>query len=245
MTGQPPAAGRDARVDPSGTIPAADVDGRRSRWTQHRVERRTLFVAAGAHAIDIWGPNASAEQIAEAAGVSRTVLYRYFRDREDLRQAIADQVITTVLANVLPELQVGPQSTPRDIITAAVSVIMSWLDEHPNLYRFLRGRRDGALDSVETTLADHIAALLRTMMMLFGIGNEISEPGAYGIVGFVEATGGWWLEHRTMSREAVIDLVTNGVWNLLDGTARGHGILVGYDEPLPLPLAALTGQEAT
>ena len=123
--------------------PATSEDGRRSRWTDHRVQRRAFFVAAGAHAVDRWGPGASAEQIADAAGVSRTVLYRYFRDREDLRQAIADRVITTVLEHVLPQLQVTEQSTPREVVTAAVSATVTWLDEHPNLYRFLRGRRDG------------------------------------------------------------------------------------------------------
>ena len=30
------------------------------------------------------------------------------------------------------------------VITAAIEVIVGWLDEHPNLYRFLRSRRDGA-----------------------------------------------------------------------------------------------------
>jgi AcrR family transcriptional regulator len=201
-----------------------------------------LFVAAGAHAVDRWGPGASAEQIADAAGVSRTVLYRYFRDREDLRQAIADHVIAAVLDNVLPKLQVTPQSTPHEIVTATVSALMTWLDEHPNLYRFLRGRRDGALDSVETTFADNVAGLLKASMVLFGIDAAVAEPGAYGIVGFVEATGGWWLEHRTMSREEVIALIADGVWHLLDGTARKHGIVVGYDDPLPTGPLARVGQ---
>ena len=90
----------------AGGIPSARADGRRSRWTEHRAQRRAAFVAAGAAAIDRFGAEASAEQIADAAGVSRTVLYRYFRDREDLRQAIADQVATTVIDSVVPQLAV-------------------------------------------------------------------------------------------------------------------------------------------
>jgi AcrR family transcriptional regulator len=200
-------------------------------------------VAAGARAIDEFGLNASAEQIAEAAGVSRTVLYRYFRDREDLRQAIADHVVRAVLDSVLPKIAIRPQATPREIIHTAVAVIVGWLDEHPNLYHFLRSRRTGAsLDSVEGTLADNIATILKTMMMLFGIESEQAEPGAYGIVGFVESVGSWWLEHRTMSRERLTDLVTVGVWHLLDGTARDFGIELGFDDPLPL--GAPTAQEA-
>ncbi|HJQ41830.1 MAG TPA: TetR/AcrR family transcriptional regulator [Jatrophihabitantaceae bacterium] len=225
------------------TSPAGDVpDGRRLRWTEHREHRRAAFVAAGAKAIDEFGPAASAEQIADSAGVSRTVLYRYFRDREDLRQAIADHVVRAVLDSVLPKLAISPEATPREIIRSAIAVIVGWLDEHPNLYYFLRSRRDGAsLDSVEGTLADNVAALLKTMMMLFGIDNEQAEPGAYGIVGFVESIGSWWLQHRGMGRERLTDLITIGVWHLLDGTARDLGIELGFDDPLPV--GALSAQE--
>jgi AcrR family transcriptional regulator len=218
--------------------------GRRLRWSEHRAQRRSAFVAAGAAAMDRYGPAASAEQIAEVAGVSRTVLYRYFRDREDLRQAIAEHVVRAVLDTVLPTLRLTPDSTPRHIITTAVGEIVQWLDEHPNLYRFLRGRRSGAsLNSVEATLADSVAALLKTMMLLFGVDNEQSEPAAYGIIGYVESAGGWWLQHRTMTRERFTTLVSNGVWHLLDGAARDHGIHVGFDDPLAP--ATRTRQETT
>jgi hypothetical protein len=144
---------------------------------------------------------------------------------------------------VLPKIAIRPDATPHEIIHTAIAVIVGWLDEHPNLYHFLRSRRTGAsLDSVEGTLADNIAALLKTMMMLFGIESEQAEPGAYGIVGFVESVGGWWLAHRTMSRERLTELVTVGVWHLLEGTARDFGIELGFDDPLPL--GAPTTQEA-
>jgi len=227
--------------------PEADSppDGRRLRWTEHRAQRRAAFVAAGAAAIDRYGPGASAEQIAEVAGVSRTVLYRYFRDREDLRQAIASHVVKAVLESVQPKLRLSPRTTPRDIITGAVSEIAGWLDEHPNLYHFLRSRRTGdSLDSVEGTLADNVAALLKIVMVFLGIESEVAEPGAYGLVGFVEAAGAWWLEHRTLSRQRFVELVSNGVWHVLEGTARDFGIDLAYDEPLPFG-AATAAKETT
>lgn len=219
-------------------------DGRRLRWTEHRAQRRDAFVAAGVAAVDRYGPGASAEQIAEIAGVSRTVLYRYFRDREDLRTAIADNIVRAVVDSVLPKLAIRPDATPHEIIRSAIDVIIGWLDEHSNLYHFLRSRRTGAtLDSVEGTLADNVAALLKTMMVLFGIDSEKAEPGAYGIVGFVESVGSWWLEHRPFDRDHATDQITMGVWHLLNGTAREFGIELAFDEPLPL--GALAPQETT
>ncbi|MEO8887912.1 MAG: TetR/AcrR family transcriptional regulator [Jatrophihabitantaceae bacterium] len=209
-------------------------DGRRLRWTEHRTQRRAAFVSAGVAAVDEHGPDANAEQIAEAAGVSRTVLYRYFRDREDLRTAIADHVVTAVVDSVLPHIAIGPAATPRSIITSAVEVIIGWFDEHPNLYYFLRSRRTGpGLESVENTLADRVSQLLKLALVLFGLDDQQAEPGAYGIVGMVESIGSWWLAKRTMSRARITAVVCEAIWNLLDGTARSNGIILGYDEPLP------------
>ncbi|WP_375480823.1 TetR/AcrR family transcriptional regulator [uncultured Jatrophihabitans sp.] len=211
------------------------------RWSEHRARRRVAFVQAAVAAVDEHGPGASAEQIADAAGVSRTVLYRYFRDREDLRSAIAEHIVRDVVGQVLPTLAIDERSTPRQVIVATIGVIIGWLDDHPNLYRFLRLRRDGSLDSVENTLAASVAALLKSVIMIFGIDDARAEPGAHGIVGFVEATGGWWLEHRTMSRERCIQIVSSGVWHFLEGTAREHGIEIGYDDPLPLGALTAAG----
>jgi AcrR family transcriptional regulator len=217
-------------------------DGRRLRWAKHRAERRAAFVTAGALAIDEHGPGANAEQIADAAGVSRTVLYRYFKDKDDLRQAVADEVVGRVIASVLPHLVLDAESTPRDVITSTTTTIIGWFDEHPNFYAFLR-EQQSSLGAVETTLADRVAYLLQGLMLFFGIDADQAEPGAYGLVGFVESSCAWWLSHRdqpaTMTRERFADSVCQAIWYMLEGFARTSGITIGYDDPLPF--AALGG----
>jgi AcrR family transcriptional regulator len=220
----------------------ATTDGRRLRWAEHRAQRRAAFVDAGVSAVDEHGPAASAEQIAGAARVSRTVLYRYFKDKDDLRQAIADQIVGRVIASVMPHLALDAESTPRDVITSTTSTIIGWFDEHPNFYAFLR-EQQASLGAVETTLADRVAYLLRGLMMFFGLPFDQAEPGAYGLVGFVESSCAWWLGRRdlptTMSRERFADSVCQGIWYMLEGFARASGITVGYDDPLPF--AATSG----
>jgi AcrR family transcriptional regulator len=218
-----------------GNSVASPQDGRRLRWAQHRARRRGAFVDAGVRAIDRYGPAASAEQIADEAGVSRTVLYRYFRDLEDLRQAIAEHVVDAVVGSVLPSLVLSPQATPRQIIGGAIEVIIGWLDEHPSLYFFLRGRRVGpSLDAVESTLADKVAGLLKVFLVSFGLDSDEAEPGAYSIVGLVESTGAWWLATRTMSRERITEFVCTSVWHLIEGITTAANLEVGYDDPLPI-----------
>lgn len=219
-------------------------DGRRLRWAEHRIQRRTAFVRAGVAAIDEHGTGASAEQIAAAAQVSRTVLYRYFRDKDDLRQAIAAEIVDEVISSVLPHLNLSAESTPREVITSSVGTIIGWFADHPNLYLFLREQHN-ELSAVEATLADRVAVLLQTVMALFGLDGEDAQPGAYGLVGFVESSCAWWLARRdqpgAMSRERFTDSVCRAIWHMLEGVARSNAITIRYDEPLPFA-ALLEGQ---
>lgn len=213
---------------------AAGTDGRRLRWAQHRTDRRAVLVAAGAAAIDEYGPQARAEQIAAVARVSRTVLYRYFRDRDDLRQAIADHLVDAVVRSTAPHLTLSAEVTPQRIIAPTITTIFTWLDEHPNQYYFLRAHRSGpGLDAVENTLADRVSDLLGLVLTLFGLDAREAEPTAFGIVGLVESVGSWWLPRRGLPRAEIVDIVCVAVWNLLSGTARANGLAIGYDEPLP------------
>jgi AcrR family transcriptional regulator len=222
-----------------------DGDGRRLRWAEHRSQRRAAFVAAGVRAVDLHGPAASAEQIAASAEVSRTVLYRYFKDRDDLRQAIAAEIVSQVIGSVLPKLVLDVESTPRDVITSAIGTIIGWFDEHPNFYTFLREQANdqASLGAVEATLADRVAYLLQGLMLFFGLEGTEAEPAAYGLVGFVESSCAWWLSRRdkpgTITRERFTRTVCDSIWLMLEGFARSNGITVHYDEPLPF--AALTG----
>lgn len=222
------------------------ADGRRLRWAEHRTQRRVAFVQAGVGAVDEHGPAASAEQVARAAGVSRTVLYRYFRDKDDLRQAIAAHIVEQVIASVLPHLALDAESTPRDVITSAVGTIIGWFDEHPNFYLFLREQRsDQALGAVEATLADRVAVLLQGLLVFFGHDGDEAQPSAYGLVGFVESSCAWWLARRdqpgSLTRERFTASVCRSIWHMLEGVAREDGIAIGYDDPLPF--AALTKEE--
>ena len=95
----------------------------------------------------------------------------------------------------------------------------------------------------ESTLADRVAVLLQALMVFFGLDGDEAEPGAYGLVGFVESSCAWWLTRRdkpaTMSRERFTANICGSIWHMLERIARSNGITIGYDDALPF--AALTG----
>ena len=111
----------------------AKTDGRKRRWHQHKVERRTELVDGALDAIRRRGRDVSMDEIAAEIGVSKTVLYRYFVDKNDLTTAVMMRFAqTTLIPNMAAALSAEPRRFrphPRD---------------HPGLRRDCR-RRTGAL----------------------------------------------------------------------------------------------------
>src|SRR3954454_16703480 len=81
--------------------PAPHQDGRRARWTEHRRARREDLVAAAVEAVRRVGPDLAVDDVARSAGVSKTVIYRYFSDKDELIGAVLDRVTQAFL---LPRL---------------------------------------------------------------------------------------------------------------------------------------------
>ncbi|MHA3702116.1 TetR/AcrR family transcriptional regulator [Jatrophihabitans sp. YIM 134969] len=227
-------------VDDSGGV----VDGRRERWVQHRANRRAALVAATIDAIDATASGSPTfDDVAAHAGVSRTVLYRYFADLDDLQQAAAAQLADDLIARVLGPL--GEGRTARDIITSVLDGIAGWVEQHPRRYGFLRQFAAGAevaagvsgqLERVEDTVAARLAALLTLFMTTFGMPAHTAELGARALIGLVESSMVWWGRQPVETRQTraeIVAAVSLYVWAAIDAELRENGVVLGLDDPLP------------
>src|SRR4051795_12149871 len=96
-------------ADPPGAPPVGEQvqapppaeDGRRARWTEHRRARREDLVAAAVEAVRLAGPDFAVDDVARSAGVSKTVIYRYFSDKGELINDVLERISTAIL---LPRL---------------------------------------------------------------------------------------------------------------------------------------------
>ncbi len=79
---------------------SATTDGRNTRWEEHRRERRKALVEGALDAIRTHGPRVGMDEIATAAGTSKTVFYRHFADRAGLHRAVAERVDRIVLRDL-------------------------------------------------------------------------------------------------------------------------------------------------
>ena len=73
-------------------------DGRKRRWHEHKIARREELVDGTIAAIRARGHDIGMDEIASEIGVSKTVLYRYFTDKNDLTSATMMRYVETILA---------------------------------------------------------------------------------------------------------------------------------------------------
>lgn len=211
-------------------------DARRDRWRKHRVARRAEFVDAALRTLDENGPDLAMEDVAAAAGVTKPVLYRHFEDKADLYLALGQRGTELLFSRLVPAINAELAPVPR--IRTALNAFFSVIEEHPNLYRLLAhgtGSRPTGADVVaedKEVIATTLSTLLGDYMRMFGMDSGAAEPWAYGIVGMVQNTGEWWLDRRSMSRDSVVEYLTQIIWAAIDGLGRQHGIVVDPNLPL-------------
>lgn len=220
-------------ADVPGTSPASEhtpapapipQDGRRSRWTEHRRARREDLVGAAVEAVRRTGPEFAVDDVARSAGVSKTVIYRYFSDKDELVDAVLERISGTVL---LPRLLTELSAEHRDhraglrtVITAFVSLI----EDEPELYRFAYAQtgRSGRADLVAATehqIAGALAALFAERLAAAGRPAGAATTWAYGVVGMVQLTTHWWSMSRPVPAaelvEQLVALADGGLTALL------------------------------
>src|SRR3954453_13030862 len=115
---------------------AGKTDGRQLRWDSHNPARRQhiLDTAIGVLADPERGAEVHVQQIADRAGLSRTVVYRHFADRADLDSAGHGRALDLLRIELVPALSF--EGTPVEIIRRIVSASVGWASEPPSLHEF-------------------------------------------------------------------------------------------------------------
>ena len=213
--------------------PAAErrPDGRRSRWAEHRRARREELVDAAVQAVRTSGPELAVDDVARAAGVSKTVIYRYFTDKDELLDAVLERISTGVLLpRLLGELAVE-RADDLARLRAVIAAFVELVDEQPALYRFVHATsgRSGRADLVAATEREIAGALGRLLAeRLAGAGRPTSPATtwAYGVVGMVHLATHWWVDDRSVPAAELVDQLTalaaGGLVTLLPAPGDGR-----------------------
>lgn len=205
-------------------------DRRRGAKNKDRDDRRAMrraeLLDAAVAAIRQTGPGVTMEQLANAGGVTKPILYRHFGDRDGLIGAIAERFSTDLFTSVTTSLAI--ETDPLDLLRSTVNAYVAFIERDPNLYRFMLQHLPGRDGPSQTNIlvdliARQVAVAVGSGLRDAGVDSGAAVPWAYGIVGFVHQAGDWWVDDRTMSRETLVDYLVSLLWNGLGGAAAAAG----------------------
>jgi AcrR family transcriptional regulator len=208
----------------------APPDGRRARWTEHRRARREELVAAAVEAVRVAGPEFAVDDVARAARVSKTVIYRYFSDKDELVDAVLERISSAVLLPRLLGQLAAPRADDRARLRAVIAEFVALIEEEPALYRFAYAHagRAGRADLVAATEREIAQALGRQMSRRLAEAGRPPEPAmtwAYGVVGMVQLSAHWWAGTREVSAADLVEQLTalahGGLGTLLPPAEEG------------------------
>lgn len=218
------------------------TDGRQARWDRHNQQRRQQILDAAIAVVEAAEPGADfhVQQIAEEAGLNRTVVYRHFSDRADLDRAIQAEILVRLTGLLVP--QVSLDGTVNQIIRRIISTYVDWAVEHPALHRLAEHDSAGGPGPLQNgihQIAGVLVEILETAIAMLEVRLDDGEraaidPLAYALVGAVFGAVRRWAsrEEREPSAAQLSDILSRSVWHLLDGHARRLGLDLDPDLPI-------------
>lgn len=211
------------------------IDGRQLRWKLHNEQRRQQVIDAAVAVLEEVWPTAEihVQQIADKAGINRSVLYRYFEDRTDLDVAVQQEICQQASEALVPAITLD--GTPREIVHRIVSAYVTWAAEHPALVRFADQEIPGASQRPMEVTIELIAAQVEQIIQVVAeaLGSQLSatdraalEPWVFGLIGGGMAAVRRWTSRPDLdpAPEVFARLVGDTVWHQVDGLARDRGI---------------------
>jgi AcrR family transcriptional regulator len=131
---------------------------------------------------------ASMNDVAEAAGVTKPVLYQHFESKRELYMALIDESGERLLALIVAAAIDAP--SPHDQVSRGVQAYFRWVAEHRASFLLLfgdGGRRDEEFTSAIRLLEDRMATAIAPMIRA-EIDPDHQATLAHGIIGLAEST---------------------------------------------------------
>ena len=191
-----------------------------SRLPAARRRRQLLDVA-----LDVFAQKGfhqtSMEEVADAAGVTKPVLYQHFGSKRELYLELLDDVggqMMTAIAKAVAQAR-GPHKQ----VEAGFAAYFRFVAEHEDAFKLLFGsgtRRDqefaDAVRHVENTIAEELARLIEA-----DIDSDHRHLLAHGLIGLAEGASRYWVANgRHIDVERLSRRMAQMTWAGLRGVSR-------------------------
>jgi AcrR family transcriptional regulator len=211
------------------------LDGRQLRWADHNEGRRLVVLRAAIELLEEQpiGTELRVQQIADRAGLVRTVVYRLFSNRVDLYRAVQLHIVGMIRENLDRNMVLS--GSIEQIIRSIVGGYVGWVDEHPQLLdmaqRALGDGVPGELDRATDSMAADISSLFQAGATLLGHDLDDDQLNTLdllvvGILGQVRGSVNQWVRRpeRSVGPAGLTKMLSRWIWYQIDGQAREIGV---------------------
>ncbi|WP_330250087.1 TetR/AcrR family transcriptional regulator [Nocardia sp. NBC_00565] len=176
-------------------------------------ERRTQLITLGTKML---GERAiediSITEIAEAAGISRGLLFHYFPTKQDFQSAIVRQANAELLERVAPDRSLGVFEMLRDSIERYIDYVSENRNSYVSLLRGPASVTPELVPLVDQTRDAIIGIILTEAPVPI---DDAERPrltlAMRGWIAFVEETTLTWLRNETIIRAQLVDLLVESL----------------------------------
>jgi len=157
--------------------------------------------------------------IAEAAGVTKPVLYQHFTSKREL----FIEVLTTLGVNLKNEVNqaVSSHHGPRARVEAGFTAWFRWVDQNRDGFSVLfdaETRRDPEFNELRVRSQRQMVDLVAGFIVVEGMDDDHRRLLAYGIVGMSETICRRWLEKEIdLTADELATQVSTFAWTGLRG----------------------------
>jgi AcrR family transcriptional regulator len=205
------------------------IDGRSTRWDDHKAQRQGELVDGAIALIEEEGAHFRMQRLAERMGLPRSVLYRHFKDRASLDELVRRRVVESFVQRMEPTLTF--EGTIEESVHRVVGAHLDWVSQHPRLYAYMgvaeHSMEDGSLVAdTKTAIALKLSERFGEVLKALGVPQAPIRSVAVGIVGFVDTAVNQWMRdpEREQSEDELRAMLCRSVWAVLDSTLRSLGV---------------------
>jgi AcrR family transcriptional regulator len=161
----------------------------------------------------------SIEDIAEAAGVSKNLLYHYFSGKRELYLETIRAAASEILERTAPD----PALEPIERLRTSIDAHIAYVEEHAEGYiKLLRGA--AADDEIQAVVTDVRRQIVERTIETLPLGGAPPSPALvlalHGWISFIDEVSIVWLENPTLPRDDLREMLVHQFVAILTASGR-------------------------
>jgi AcrR family transcriptional regulator len=197
------------------------VSQTRRRARLPAAERRAAILAAALEVFAERGYHGtSIEDIAQAAGVSKALIYEYFASKRDLHGLLLSQHVSELFARLQANATAG--ATGKERLRGGIDAFLAFVEAHRDAFRVLF--RDAADPEVAEALAGVQAQAVGVIVALIEADPDTPRHSAQAALlsGGLQGLANWWYDHQDVPRVELVERAMEFAWIGIDGLRQGR-----------------------